>query len=424
MEVIQKQSEIPLIITKINNLSKLKELFINSNITRFAIMNNLEQIQCEYAEIENLGNNTYKNIFNFNPRKTVNNTHFNAVLIIPTGIGAEIGGDSGDGNVVAKLIGNVVDNLFTHPNVVNAADINEMTSNTLYIEGSVLNDFLLGNIGLQPVRSNKILMLYDKNDTEVENLAINAASSARVTIGCEIDCLRIEDAPNYKTGYTGNGLAVGNIANFEKLTSILSKYKDDYDSFVLHTKMEGEEDVLTGYFNGNIVVNPWGGAESIITHSLSNLLNINVAHSPMLFDNNDIFQLQGYKVVDPVKSPEVMSKTELFCTIKGMFKAPKIVEYSCEAGIFTNRDIHVLITPDRCIGLPLLAALEQNIIVIAIDDGRNVMKNDLECLPWNKGQFFKAKNYLEAVGILTAIKNGISVKSFERPISKTKIINE
>ena len=52
------------------------------------------------------------------------------VLIIPTGIGAEIGGHAGDGNPVAKLIASCCDKLITHPNVVNAADINEMPSNT------------------------------------------------------------------------------------------------------------------------------------------------------------------------------------------------------------------------------------------------------------------------------------------------------
>ena len=423
MNIIQKQQSISFQINKSENINNLKILFEGSNITRFAIVDNhTELIECEYAEIENIGDYSYKNIFNFNPRKSVNNQNFNAMLIIPTGIGAEIGGDSGDGNVAARLIGNSVDILFTHPNVVNAADINEMTSNTIYVEGSILNDFIMGNIGIQPVRSNRMLMLYDKNDSEVECMAINAASSARVTLGCEIDCLKLNDIPEYKCYYNENGMAVGDIQYFEKLLDILSKYKDNYDSFVLHTRMKGEEDILTGYFNGTIQINPWGGAEASITHSLSNLLNINVAHSPMLYDKNDIFQLQGNKIVDPVKSPEVMSKTELFCVIKGMFKTPRIVDYTQESGIYTNRDIHVLITPDRCIGLPLLSALEQGIIVIAVEDNRNMMRNELEKLPWKHGQFYKAKNYFEVSGILTALKNGISPNSFERPIKSTRII--
>ncbi|KKK55860.1 hypothetical protein LCGC14_3070320 [marine sediment metagenome] len=64
------------------------------------------------------------------------------IFIIPTGIGCEIGGHSGDANPSAKLVASVCDKLIIHPNVVNAADINEMTDNMLYVEGSILDRFL------------------------------------------------------------------------------------------------------------------------------------------------------------------------------------------------------------------------------------------------------------------------------------------
>ena len=54
---------------------------------------------------------------------------------------------------------------------------------------------------------------------------------------------------------------------------------------------------------------------------------------------------------------------------------------------------------------------------------KNIMKNDLDKLPWNPNQFYKAKNYLEAAGMLTALKNGISPYSVLRPIGPTKIID-
>jgi len=422
MEIIQKQIILDYKLGK-SNINYLRSALSGENVIRFSVTKSDDiKIYCDYSTVKN-SNYQIKNVFDFNPRKTINNDNFNAMMIIPTGIGAHIGGDSGDGNVAAKLIGHSVDTLFTHPNVVNAADINEMTSNTIYIEGSVLNDFIMGNIGLQPVRSNRMLMLFDKNDPDVENMAINAASSARVTLGCDIDLLKIEEAPEYKAYYDENGIAVGEVEYMERLIDIMDKYKDDYDSFVLHTKIDGNPEITKNYFQSDkLSVNPWGGSEAIITHSISNLLNVSVAHSPMLFDKDDIFQFQGNNVVDPVKSPEVMSKTELFCVIKGMYKTPKIVNYTTDIGIYTNRDIHVLITPDRCIGLPLLAALEQNIKVIAVSDERNLMNNDLGKLPWKHGQFYKANNYLEAAGILTALKNGISVESFERPITKTKVL--
>ena len=69
-----------------------------------------------------------------------------------------------------------------------------------------------------------------------------------------------------------------------------------------------------------------------------------------------------------------------------------------------------------------VAALEQNIPVIVVNDDTNLMKNDLSQLPWNPNQFFKANNYLEAAGILVALKSGIDPYSILRPIGPTKII--
>ena len=44
---------------------------------------------------------------------------YNAVMIVPTGIGASIGGFAGDALPSAKLLSTVVDTLITHPNVMN-----------------------------------------------------------------------------------------------------------------------------------------------------------------------------------------------------------------------------------------------------------------------------------------------------------------
>ena len=44
----------------------------------------------------------------------------NVVMIVPTGIGCEIGGHCGDGNAPARLLGACCETLVLHPNVVNA----------------------------------------------------------------------------------------------------------------------------------------------------------------------------------------------------------------------------------------------------------------------------------------------------------------
>jgi hypothetical protein len=412
MEVIQTQIELELDKLTIFNLNKeLKD----KNIIRFAVINNNNKIIIDCAITIN---NEYpiKNIFEFKPRTYVNNEKFNVVLTIPTGIGAQIGGDSGDGNPAAKLLAGCCDMLITHPNVVNGADLNEMTENTLYVEGSILNRFMMGQIGLNKIRKNKILLIAD-GGSDIR-FTINAASAGRVTLGADIDVLELNDSPLYESFYNENGIACGKIENLEKLLKVIKNNKDKYDSFALHTKIQNGEKLMDSYFKDELIVNPWGGIEAMITYSLSNIFDISVAHSPM----TSIVDNLGYElpIVDPAKAPETLSITELHCVLKGMYKTPKIVEaIKGINGILTNSDIHALVIPDRCIGLQFLAAIEQNIPVIVIKDDKNIMKNDLS--KFLDKEIYFVNNYFEAAGILTAIKNGISVNSLKRPIEPTKI---
>ena len=95
-------------------------------------------------------------------------------MIIPTGIGCEIGGHAGDAAPAARLIGACCDNLILHPNVVNASDINEMPENSWYVEGSQLDRFLEGDIALEKTYMNKILVVVNKADYQ----SVNAVSAA------------------------------------------------------------------------------------------------------------------------------------------------------------------------------------------------------------------------------------------------------
>jgi Protein of unknown function (DUF3326) len=111
---------------------------------------------------------------------------FNAALIIPTGVGAEVGGHAGDAGPLTKLLGSICDAVVTHPNVVNASDINESPDNCYYVEGSVLTRLLLGNVALQPVRKNRVLLVMDDHpDSYFTTAATNAANAARASYGLE-----------------------------------------------------------------------------------------------------------------------------------------------------------------------------------------------------------------------------------------------
>ena len=356
----------------------------------------------------------------FRRRRSENTGRFNVAMLIPTGIGAAIGGHAGDATPVAQLMASVCDNLVIHPNVVNASDINEMPANALYIEGSVLCRLIMGTVGIQPVRANKVLvLLHPHPDRVFTNLAINAVNAARSSYG--LNCPRVieMDRPLVMSpDYTGSERAAGSVEGFENLCYLLDKYRGEYDAIAIASVISTPLHYYSDYFSSDgDMVNPWGGVESMLTHTISSMYDLPSAHAPML-ESQAVLDIET-GVVDPRMAAEVISVSFLQCVLKGLQRSPNIIrdpEAMRDPGVLTARDISCLVIPDGCLGLPTFAALEQGIQVIAVRENVNLMKNDLEALPWASGQLHIVDNYWEAAGVLSAIRTGIEPSAVRRPL--------
>ena len=356
----------------------------------------------------------------FRRRRSENTGRFNVAMLIPTGIGAAIGGHAGDATPVAQLMASVCDNLVIHPNVVNASDINEMPANALYIEGSVLCRLIMGTVGIQPVRANQVLvLLHPHPDRVFTNLAINAVNAARSSYG--LNCPRVieMDRPLVMSpDYTGSERAAGTVEGFENLCYLLDKYRGEYDAIAIASVISTPLHYYSDYFwSDGDMVNPWGGVESMLTHTISSMYDLPSAHAPML-ESQAVLDIET-GVVDPRMAAEVISVSFLQCVLKGLQRSPNIIrdpEAMRDPGVLTARDISCLVIPDGCLGLPTFAALEQGIQVIAVRENVNLMKNDLEALPWASGQLHIVDNYWEAAGVLSAIRTGIEPSAVRRPL--------
>ncbi len=75
--------------------------------------------------------------------------------MVPTGVGAAIGGYAGDALPVARGLAAVVDTLVTHPNVMNGASLYWPQDNILYTEGFALDEFAGGRWGLRPFAAGR-----------------------------------------------------------------------------------------------------------------------------------------------------------------------------------------------------------------------------------------------------------------------------
>ena len=396
---------------------------------RFVVSSSsLRSYQCELAVVKRnvlRGRIPIASIFEFRQRVTQRPEKFNVVLIVPTGIGAEIGGHAGDAGPVARMLGEVSDTLVLHPNVVNASDLNEMPSNALYVEGSVLTRLLMGTVGLERIRSNRVLVVIDDHNDEIfVNAAVNAVNSARAAYGLscpEVVCL---DPPiRLKTEYSPSGRAAGQVERIEGLCDLLDKHNGSYDAVAISSVIDVPDLYHQEYFDAaGTMVNPWGGVEAMLTHTLSSMYNVPTAHSPM-FESREIANMDP-GIVDPRMAAEAVSTTFLQCTLKGLLRSPRIVtdeNAMNKSGIFTAADVSCLVLPDACLGLPTIAALEQNIPVIAVSENSNLMRNDLSALPWRTGQFHRVCNYWEAAGVIAAMRAGIDPAVVRRPLSATHV---
>ena len=408
------------------------ELYTHSSVVRFVVAKNKWTTNHEIEDFIEIGivkdqPRTLQPLNFATTTKQFEKRHkdFNIVFIIPTGINARIGGHSGDGGAVARLFSSCCDNFITHPNVVNASDINELPENGWYVEGSVLSRFLMGTIGLRRPRANRICVLVKEHEDEViTNYSINAINAARANMGINISVvIKAKFDMESKILEDGSGRAVGRIDLPTDVIRKLEECRNEYDVVAVTSPIYIDENIITDYFTHNNIVNPWGGCEAMLTHTLSSLLNnIQTAHSPMAFSRLEFGEIGKIGAVDPTKAAESVSVANLHCILKGLHRAPLISRKSDgDEEVLSVRDIDCIVSPVGCAGIPLLSAGINNIPVIMVEENTNLMKNDMKLFP-PKDDIYYAKNYLEALGIVCAIKAGISLDTIKRPIKELRFV--
>jgi hypothetical protein len=333
----------------------------------------------------------------------------NVIMIIPTGIGCEIGGHAGDASPSARLLASVCDNLIIHPNVMNASDINELTDNMWYVEGSVLDRFLQGQIALEDVYSNKILLIVN---TPLQNETINSVNGARNTLGVNIQILELKTPLTLEGMFKPDGRAYGIMTGEdEAVQQIYEESKRKFfDVLAIQTVVDVSKKIAERYFaKGG--VNPWGGAEAMCSRYFSRELEIQCAHAP--FESGI---LKGFnEVVDPRQAAELVSVSYLHCILKGLHQAPRIVEYN-SMGKSTLRvdDIDLLISPDGCWDVPHEACANWEIPIIFVKENKNIY-------PPHKKKIkntYLVDNYVEVAGIISTMRAGITPESARRPLKR------
>lgn len=287
-------------------------------------------------------------------------------FIIPTGIGASIGGFAGDASLYAKKFAEKY-NLIVNPNVVNAGVFSGITDNMLYVEGYTLDEFFRGNLNLVPTsKPNKIGVIFDKSIPKgILNVHINTINAVKTVYGIDVIGYDItEEGVGVEFNVDASGVSTGAVNN---ITTVLNSGKKllNKGADALAIVCRFEDDDFGDYENG-IGVDPVGGVEAIISHYISRELKVPCAHSPA-FDDITISQ----NIVDSRCSAEYITPTYLPCILIGLSNAPRL---DFNGNGYSVGDLDFLTMPFDALGaVPVLEAVKNGIKVFAVKENKTVL---------------------------------------------------
>lgn len=362
------------------------------------------------------------------PRACSPSPGYTTVLVVPTGIGASVGGYAGDALPSARLLSTVTDTLITHPNVLNGALMYWPIPNALYVEGYALDRFCSGDLQLQRpsgTRTNRIGLLLDAGMDETARLRhLQAADAARATLGLQITKHCVTDAPigvSYAQsstggdGSNGGGASWGTILRPDALLdgaarlvatgceaiAVVAKFPDD----------EEDETQLAEYRAGN-GVDAIAGAEAVISHLVTRHCGVACAHAPSLVP------LDADERVSPKAAAEELGYTFLSCVLVGLSRAPKLVANDCGTGGGASssfsvgaQDVDAVVVPANAFGgaAVMELAARDDVLVVGVTGNRTVVDVAASAVGLRPGRVRYARSYCEAAGMIAAHRQGIDL---------------
>ena len=392
-----------------------------------AAQGNTLTFECSFIDTDKQP--VWSSLLDINIRNRNSTKPFVAVSIIPTGVRAEIGGFAGDATPSTNLLASACDYLVTNPNAVTASDIYFAQDNVLYLEGNLICQLLLGNIGVIPEKRKNIAAIIEKpKDERFLNNVLNALNGLRAVGGINIDPVIVTGgAIETKCTYSQYGNASGELSGIDELMEALDVVEKSTASCVaLMTSLFVDDKVRQAYYRGESIPNPWGGAEAIMTHMTTNFYPFTAAHAPLLLE----WEHTGFgKLVDPRDGAELISSAYVCSPLNGLINSPRPVKFDTPLAAGENRisveNISAVVMPETTVGnIPFFASLDQGVPVILVKDnttGYDITPERLQIETQGR-KIYRVNSYMEASGLLLALRNGIMPESTTRPMPQLKPI--
>mgnify|MGYP006119617817 FL=1 len=336
------------------------------------------------------------------------------LMVVPTGIGCEIGGYAGDALPSARLLAAASGCLITHPNVMNGAALYWSDSRIHYVEGYGLDRFAAGDWALRPVRCQRIGLLLDAGiEAELAQRQIQVAEACRATLGLDIGPVLRSDQPLGVSLDRGpSGASWGRLEHPDALLRAGERLRDAGATAIAVVARFPEDlgsDALTSYRQGS-GVDALAGAEAVISHLLVRHLQMPCAHAPALAP------LPLDPQLDPRAAAEELGYTFLACVLVGLSRAPDLIDTTAAlTGDVQASQIGAAVVPEGALGgEAVLACVERGIPVISVANP-SLLSVTPKVLGLSSG-VFQASSYAEAAGLLVALREGISPAALGRPL--------
>ncbi len=316
-------------------------------------------------------------------------------FVVPTGIGASIGGYAGDASLSAKMFTKDF-NVIVNPNVVNAACFSGVTNGIIYTEGFVLNQLFKGNLGLIPSQNNKIGVIFDKSISQgVLNVHINTINAMKTVYGINvIDYVITDEEVKVEFFKLSSGNSSGCVVNNKTILDAGKKLSDKgVNAIAVVLKFDEPPEDNYKFGQGVDII---GGVEAVVSHYLTKELGIMCVHAPA-FENIDIDK----NIVDPRAAAEYITPTFLPCLLFALKNSPLFSYKNVEQYINVSH-IKALIMPYNALGSSIvLDALEKNIRVFAIKENKSILNISKDII--KKNDIMELQTYEECINKLKDI---------------------
>lgn len=338
--------------------------------------------------------------------------------VVPTGVGAGVGGFAGDATPAMRVLAGACDHLLVNPNALNAAVLFAPPPNAHYVEGAALDGFLAGRWVLKPGAPQRLGVVVDAAVDAMPpgtwEAHLNAFNAARAVFGARVVGIERTAAPLGCALETApSGASAGRVERADALLdaarALVARGATAIAVFAdLGAAPEGLEEA---YMHGG-GVDPIGGLEAILSHAIVHALGVPAAHAPLW-----PYDFPPDPVVDPRAAAESLGFTYAPCVLAGLMRHPALVPpEAATPDCFRPGDVTAFVAPAGCLGgAGALAAAARGVPLVEVTGNPTRMGVGGSALGAGVERY-EARSYMEAAGLAIALGAGIDPAATLRPL--------